>query len=459
MDELTFSPAATLAQLIRDKTVSSVEVVEAHLARIEQVNPALNALVQVLAESASNRAEEADAATSRGESWGPLHGVPATTKETIAMEGVPSTGGTKGRSGYIPGRDATVITRLRRAGAIMLGNTNVPELVLAGESDNLIYGRTNNPYDLSRTPGGSSGGEAAAISAGASPLGLGSDLGGSLRMPAHFCGIAAIKPTTGRVPATGHWPLLNGLFGPMFQIGPMARSVEDLALVLPLLSGIDGHDPYTVPAGYVTTGDVRDLRVAVFTDGGGVTPDDDTQNAVKAAVEALRDAGASLTEARPPGFEDGHDLEVDVIHADGGSTVRRFLEEAGTTETHPLIHWLEEDEVAPLSGADYAALLAKRDSWRSEMLSFMEGYDGVVSPTWATPAALHGTVSEDWPWVSFTHQYNLSGWPAAVVRAGSSSEGLPIGVQIAARPWREDIALALALCIEEASGGWKPPAL
>ena len=219
-DHLTSASATELSRMIRDRSVSSSEVVEAHLRRIEQMNPRLNAVVQVLAGQARRRAGEADRATARRESWGPLHGIPVTAKDTIEIRGVPSTGGTMGRADHLPAEDATVIRRLRGAGAIVVGLTNVPELVLAGDTDNLVYGRTNNPYDLSRTPGGSSGGEAAAIAAGLSPLGLGSDVGGSIRLPAHFCGIAGLKPTTGRVPSTGHWPPFAGLLGPMFQIGP-----------------------------------------------------------------------------------------------------------------------------------------------------------------------------------------------------------------------------------------------
>ena len=463
MDELIYSSATTLAQMIRAKKASSVEVVEAYLRRIEEVNPKINAVVQLLAEPALSRAREADEATSRGESWGPLHGVPVTAKDAIEISGVPATGGTKGRASHIPTRDATVITRLRDAGAIILGNTNVPELCLAGESDNLIYGRSNNPYDLSRTPGGSSGGEAANIAAGGSPMGLGSDVGGSIRQPAHYCGIAGIKPTTGRVPTTGHWPPLNGLLGPMFQIGPLARRVEDLALALPILSGVDWHDPYVVPIplGESSKVDVKTVRVAFLTDGGGgVETDDDTRQAVVSAAQALSDAGASVTEARPTGFVAGYDLKEAVNHADGGVGVRRLLEEAGTTETHALIRWLQDlDEASALSGPELADLLARLDTWRSGMLSFMEDYDAILSPTWATPAVPHGTVLDGWPWVSFTLHHNLTGWPAAVVRAGTSSGGLPIGVQIAARPWREDVALVLAHRVEEALGGWKPPPL
>ena len=462
MDELIYLPANKLVEMIRTKAVSSVEVVQAHLHRIEQINPKINSVVQILADSALRRANLADEASSRGDSWGPLHGLPVTTKDAIEIAGVATTGGTKGRTNHIPIRDATVISRLLDAGAVILGNTNVPELCLADESDNLIYGRTNNPYDLSKAPGGSSGGEAATIASGGSPVGLGSDVAGSIRGPAHFCGIAGIKPTTGRIPTTGHWPPFGGLFAPMSQIGPMARYVEDLALVLPILSGADGHDSYVAPAPLLDMhqAEIRSARVAFFTDSGGLEPDADTKKAVHNALEVLREAGASVTEARPTGFENGHDLVAVILAADGGSTVRKLLKEAGTTELHPFVRWLAEmDESTALSGSKFAELLAKRDSWCSGMLSFMEDYDAVLSPVWAYPAVPHGAVAEDWPQSSFTHQYNLSGWPAAVVRAGTSTNGLPIGIQVATPPWREDVALSLILRIEQELGGWQPPPL
>lgn len=268
MDELIYRSARSIAKAIRDKEVSSAEVVEAFLKRIEEVNPKLNAVVQLAADRARAEAREADEALSRGESKGPLHGVPITLKDSLDTEGVISTGGTKGRASFVPEQDATVTARLRGAGAILLGKTNTPELTLAGETANLIYGRTNNPYDLSRMPGGSSGGAGAIIASGGSPLDMGSDTGGSVRLPAHFCGIAGIKPTSGRVPRTGHIvPFGMGALDSLTQIGPMARYVEDLALALPIISGPDWRDPAIVPMPLGDPGaiDLKSLRVAVHT--------------------------------------------------------------------------------------------------------------------------------------------------------------------------------------------------
>src|SRR5438270_11893297 len=242
MDELVYTSATSLAQAIRDKRVSSQEVVEAYIHRIEAVNPQLNAVVQLTADSALAQARQADVALARGEINGPLHGVPITIKDSFDTMGVISTAGTKGRASYVPQQDATAVARMRAAGAILLGKTNLPELSMAYESDNLIYGRTNNPYDLSRTPGGSSGGESAIIAAGGSPLGLGTDGFGSIRIPSHFCGIAGLKPTSGRIPFTGLLPHGFGALARVRHVGPMDRYVEALISTLRVLAGPDFRD-------------------------------------------------------------------------------------------------------------------------------------------------------------------------------------------------------------------------
>ena len=462
MSELTYKSAAELAEMIRAGTVSSTEVISAHIARIEAVNPKLNAVAQLLADSARAAAADADVALAKGEAVGPLHGVPFTVKDAIQINGVISSGGTLGRKDYVAKEDAVVITRMRGAGAILLANTNVPELCLAGETDSLVYGRTNNPFDTARTPGGSSGGEAAIIAAGGSPLGLGSDVGGSIRQPAHYCGIAGIKPTTGRVPTTGHWPALDGLLGSLFQIGPMARTVEDLALTLPIIAGPAWRDPYAapVPLGSPSAVDISALRIATFTDNGAAQADADTVAAVAAAAKVLADAGAVVEADAPSAIGRGTDLFIAIFRADAGAGVRGLLKESGTTELHPLMRSvLELQGDSPLSAADFGSLLAELDQWRGEMLSFMEGYDAILCPNTISAAVPHGGFSTDhWPGASTTYQFNLTGWPGAVVRAGQSG-GLPIGVQVVARPWQEDVALALAKHIETALGGWRPPTL
>src|SRR5882757_7325698 len=304
-DGITSASAGELAEAIRSKRLSSKIVVEAHLDRIAQVNPKLNAIVQLTADSARKEADEADAAIARGEIKGPLHGVPITIKDTLETIGVICTGGTKGRANFIPKADATAVARLRAAGGIILGKTNVPELAGAIETDNLVYGRTNNPYDLARTPGGSSGGEAAIVAAGGSPLGLGTDAGGSIRVPAHFCGLAAIKPTSGRVPRTGQFPLPLGARNAVFHVSLLARKVEDLALALPIISGPDYRDstivvmPLGDPNGVVLAG----LKLAFFEDDGAATPTKEIAAAVRDCAKAFTDAGVKVEEKRTPDAE------------------------------------------------------------------------------------------------------------------------------------------------------------
>ncbi len=462
MDELIYASAAALAQAIRAKEVSSEEVVNAYLQRIEAVNPQLNAVVQLTADAAQKQARVADAALAHGDIQGPLHGVPMTIKDSFDTADVISTGGTKGRASFIPTQDATVVARLRRAGAILLGKTNTPELTLAFETDNLIYGRTNNPYNLSRTPGGSSGGAAAIIAAGGSPLDIGSDFGGSIRLPSHFCGIAGIKPTSGRVPRTGHIISFDmGALDALQQIGPMARFVEDLVLTLPIIAGVDWHDPAIVPMplGDPKTIALKGLRVAFHTDNGIVSPTPETAEVVRSAVKALSDKGVSVEENRPTGIERSDEMMSRLFSADG-AWVRRLLEQARTTEVHPFNQWAQDTQsgVAKLT-AEFVDLTRQLDSFRSAMLAFLETYDVIICPVNAYPAMSHGTLSDKFPAFSYTITYNLTGWPGAVVRGGTSPDGLPIGIQIVARPWREDVALAVAQHIETVLGGWQRPPL
>ena len=461
MDELIYASAVTIARNVREKKVSATEVVEAHLRRIEEVNPKLNAIVQLADERALAEARAADEALARGNVQGPLHGVPMTIKDSLDTAGVITTGGTKGRASFVPDRDATVVARMRAAGAILLGKTNTPELTVAGETDNLIYGRTNNPYDLSKTPGGSSGGAAAIVAAGGSPLDLGSDTAGSIRGPAHTCGIAAIKPNSGRAPRTGHIiPHGMGAHDSLTQNGPMARYVEDLALALPIISGPDWHDPGVVsmPLGDPNLVDLRDLRVAMHTDNGVYTPVPEIVEAVSNAAAALRDAGVSVQEDVPSALGRSNELYGKMSSADGGARLLRLLQKARTTEPHP---WVQRqlDDTRVIPTGEFTALLEEVDEYRSQMLAFMEFYDAILCPPEGTPAMPHGGTYEGDVRLGFSYAsaYNLTGWPGVVVRASAMPDGTPIGVQVVSRPWREDVALALAQHIETALGGWQRP--
>lgn len=464
MDEFLYTSATSLAQAIREKRVSSYEVVETFIHRIEAVNPKLNAVVQLAADAALAQAREADATLARGELQGPLHGIPITVKDSFDTRDIISTAGTKGRASYVPQQDATAVARMRAAGAIVLGKTNLPELSLAYESNNLIYGRTNNPYDLSRTPGGSSGGESAILAAGGSPLGLGTDGFGSIRLPAHFCGIAGLKPTAGRVPYTGLLPPGFGASARLRHVGPMARYVEDLTLTLPILSGVDWRDPAIVPMPLDDAGKVelKNLRVAFYTENGIIAPTPETIEAVRSAVHALDEAGAVVEEARPTEIEQSYALFRDLFAADGGAGVQRLLQTAGTTEVHPFVQQFGKIlRPHAMTAAQFGALLVRWDMFRSTLLSFIQKYDVIICPVCATPAWPHSStlIEEQFIAGSYSMTFNMTGWPAVSVRGGTSPEGLPIGVQVVARPWREDIALAVAQYIEMISGGWQRPNL
>jgi amidase len=462
MDKLIYPSTTTLAKAIRAKEVSSEEVVRACIERVRAVNPRLNAVVQLPTEQALAQAREADRALARGELRGPLHGVPFTVKDAIETAGVISTGGTEGRAAYVPAEDAVVVKRLRAAGGILLGKTNCPELGWAWETDNLIYGRTYNPYDLSLSPGGSSGGESAIIAAGGSPLGLGSDAGGSVRFPAHCTGITAIKPTSGRVPRTGHFPGPGGTLDSLWQIGPLARCVEDLALALPLISGVDWHDAAVVPMPLrdPRAVDVRNLRAAFYTDNSIAPPTRETTETIEKVAKALSDAGVTVEQARPVGISETYEIYLKLFSADGGAGIEALLKTAGTTRLHPLMgRVLEIQRANCLSPAEFGSLVVRWDAFRSALLAFMERYDAILCPVCAFPGMVHGSTYNRLEAFSYTMTYNLTGWPAAVVRAGALPEGLPIGVQVATRPWREDVALALAEHIETALGGYRPPPL
>jgi amidase len=462
MPEWIYESATTIAAAIREKRISAHDLVGACLQRIDEVNPRLNAVVQVCAEQALKDARNSDQALVRGEVVGPLHGVPFTLKDAIEAKGAICTGGTEGRAHYIPAEDAVVVKRLRAAGAILLGKTNCPELGWAWEADNLIYGRTNNPYDLTLSPGGSSGGESAIIAAGGSAFGLGSDAGGSVRFPAHCTGIASIKPTSGRVPRTGHFPEPGGMLDALWQIGPLARNVEDLALVLPVISGIDMQDPSIVP---MSLGDPREielrkLRVAFHTDNGIVAPSGEIKEAVKEAAKALAAAGISVEEARPPAIEQTYEIYLGLFTADGGAGIESLLKDVGTTRVHPLMQRvLDLQHRGAKSVAELGELVGRWDAFRREMLSFMSNYDALLCPVCSFAGMEHGSTYDRLSCFSYTMTSNLTGWPAAVVRSGTTQKGLPIGVQIVARPWREDVALAVAKVLQDALGGWQRPPL
>ena len=471
MSELTFLPAVTLAELIRQRKLSPVELVEAHLMRIENLNPRLNAFVQVNTEGARMQAQAATKALTDGENLGLLHGVPITIKSSIEVAGMRHEAGTKLRAGVVAMKDAPLVKRLRDAGAIILGTTNTPELLMAWETDNLLYGRTNNPWDLSRTPGGSSGGEAAAIAAGCSAGGAGSDGGGSIRVPAHFSGICGLKPTPGRIPSTGHFPTSVGPFALLGVVGPMARTVADLEVLFEVMQGPDDGDTLAapVPVRWPSRDELKQLRVGFFEDDGRTPVTEETRQAVVSAAERLRRAGYKVERFQPSELEQARQLWWQFFGVAGGMLLGPMTK-GREEELSPILRQFSKmAETSPRHTAQ--SLLdtwIMRDVLRFEIFAQMRDFPVLLCPVAAIPAFRHGERSwqidgkrveylDAW---SYAEWFNLLGMPAAVVPIGQTREGLPIGVQIAGRPWQEEVVLRVAEAVERESGGWrKPPEL
>lgn len=453
--ELLDAPVKTLARAVRGKEISSDELVRAYLERIEAINPWLNAVVRITAESALEHARQADAMLARGTSLGPLHGIPMTIKDSLNTAGVVTTWGMEERADFVPAEDATVVSRLKQSGAILLGKTNTPELTLSFDTNSPVFGPTNNPYDLDRTAGGSSGGAAAIVAAGGSPFDIGSDTGGSVRVPAHFCGVAGIRPTSGRVPRTGNAIGPGGLLDPLTTIGPITRHVEDLELILPLISGPDARDPSIVPIPWkLTEGTgLKGLKATFHLDNGIRKPTDETAAAVRSAVSALAESEVHFEEARPPALERTLDIFLELFNWDQGAW-RTFLRERGTKA---LSAPTADDAANKVPPGKIIRMIDRWDRFREELNRFMLSYDLLVCPANAVPALPHGETADNIDAFSYTMAYSLTGWPAVVVRAGTSSQGLPINVQLVSRPWRENIALAAAKRVEAALGGWKKP--
>ena len=459
--DITYWPAVQIGEAVAKRRVSAREVVDAHLRRISQVNSHLNAVIQSCGDRAMSEADQVDSEISKGCYRGPLHGVPMTLKDSLDTEGVLTTWGTLGRKNHVPSRDATLVSRLRQKGAILLGKTNTPELTLAADTDNLIYGRTHNPYDMTLSPGGSSGGAAAIVASGGSAFDIGSDTGGSVRIPSHCCGIAGLKPTSGRVPRTGHCISYDlGASESLTQNGPMARSVDDLFPILQAISGPDFQDPAIVP---MTLKDpakvrIRDLRVAFHTDNGLMSPTKETAEVVKNAAYILKSQGVEVQDKVPSAIGMLKEIDNRNTTGDGRAWVKRILDAAGTTEYSPFMLKRFQDAI-PISSSEFTLVLEMLDVYRSQMIKFMGDYDLILCPAGAKPAVGPGEcfLPENNFLYSYTSAFNVTGWPAGVVRGGTSDEGLPIAVQVVGRPWREDVVLSVLGLLEKGMGGWVPP--
>ena len=473
ISELTFLSAVAMAERIRKRDISPVELAEAHLAKIERLNPKLNAYVHTNSTRVRLEALVAESAVSHsktsGGTLGPLHGVPISIKSSLESAGLRCESGTRLRAGFVATRDAPLGNRLKNAGAIVLGVTNTAELLMAWETDNLLYGRTNNPWDLERTPGGSSGGEAAAIAAGMSAGGVGSDGGGSIRVPAHFSGICGLKPTPGRIPSTGHYPVSGGPFALIGVVGPMARTVADLKVLFEVMQGPDDGDTCAAPVPLRWPSDeaARKLKVGYFEDDGRTPVTPETRAAVRAAAEALRRAGFQVEPFRPAGLEEARELWTKFFVVSGGMLIRPMFR-GREEDLSPILKQFLEMSAAepPLTAETLLHAWIRRDTLRAEVFAQMREYPILICPAAAIPAFRHGercwqiegkTVNYLDAW-SYTEWFNLLGNPAAVVPFGRSPEGLPIGVQIAGRPWEEEQVLAVAAALEKACGGWRRPA-
>jgi len=475
MSDLTFLPAVAMAQLIRERKLSPLELAEAHLARIERMNPKLNAFVQLDPDRVRREARVAEDAVKKGRVLGPLHGVPISIKSSMEVAGYRCESGTRLRVGFVPMQDAPLVARLRGAGAIVLGVTNTPEFLMAWETDNLLHGRTNSPWDLERTPGGSSGGEAAAIAAGMSAGGVGSDGGGSIRVPAHFSGICGLKPTPGRIPATGHFPASGGPFALIGVVGPMARTVADVEALFEVMQGPDDGDSCAAPVPVRWPGqrEVKQLRIGYFEDDGRTPVTAETRRAVEKAAEALRHSGFEVEPFRPEGLEEARELWKKFFVKMAGMLIGPMFHGRESDQSPILKQFLEWSSAEPeLTGELLLDAWIRRDAARADFLRQMRKYPILLCPAAAIPAFRHGerswriegkTVEYPDAW-SYTEWFNLLGNPAAVVpvshSVSSESEGLPIGVQIVGRPWEEEQVLAVAKALEHECGAWrKPPSL
>ncbi len=464
MSELVLRSAMEQLALLRSGEISVEELAEAHIRQIERLNPQLNALVDYDANRVRVQARQMDEAQG---ARGPLHGLPVTVKSSIATAGYRCEIGSLLHKGEVPREDAVAVARLRAAGALILGTTNCPEFLMAYETSNLLYGTTRNPWDLDRSPGGSSGGESAAIAAGMSAAGLGSDSGGSVRIPAHFTGICSLKPTPGRFPGRGHLPPCVGPFSVLGAIGPMARTMTDVALLFRVLGGQDLCDPSSPPIPWRERPleELRSQTIGFFEDDGLVPVTPETRAAVNAAATVLREAGFRVEPIRMRALEPLRKLWWKLFVQCGAMfyapairgkeqqlspIFREFLEIAGS--------------VPPFSPAQLLDAWAELDLLRSKALNEMRAHPVLLCPVASVPAIRHGerAWSVEGRTVSYldavrhTQWFNTLAAPAAVVPVGHSPEGLPIGVQIVARPYEDETALGIA-AIVDAEFGYRPP--
>jgi amidase len=465
-DDIAALSASELAARIRERQLSSQEIVEALIRRIERLHPQLNAIVTLAAERARVAAREADEAVVRGQLRGALHGVPFTVKDTFETAGLRTTAGSPAFADYVPEQDASVCARLRAAGAILLGKTNTPPMAALPQTDNPVFGRTNNPWDVGRTPGGSSGGSAAAVAAGLVPLDIGSDLSGSVRIPAQFCGVYALKPTARRASTAGHIPDPPGI--PRIdrwlgQPGPIARSVADLGLAMSVIAGLDARDTETAPVPWrsVPMPEPRALRVAFAPTLPGVPVRREIRETVERCARLLEGAGAQVSERLPPGDLAEHRKSW-LAH------LACFMRQIGTLYPEPPA-FAQRADAKPPELADQARALAGRDdairAWEA-LLAEVDVFMCPLVPVTAfphcapgTPLDVDGTPVESWRIDHFLNPFSFTGHPCVALPAGLDGEGLPIGIQLVARRWADEELLAAASTIDAVIQGYRRPDL
>jgi len=474
MDELLTMSVVEMARRIREGELSPTEALEAHIKRIEEVNPQINALVVPRLDEARKEARAAEDRLGQGGDLPPLLGVPCTIKDTYAMEGLPWAGGVWVRRDLKPDFNATVVDRLKEAGAVIMGKTNVPEAAVWIESYNYVYGRTRNPYDLSRGVGGSSGGEGAIIAAAASPFGIGSDMGGSIRFPAAFNGVAGHKPTAGLVPGTGHFPEFKGEVMPYCVYGPLARRVDDLAYVLPIIAGPDDKDPIVEKREIkpIDSVDLSKVRVHFHDYNGQVRCGDEVRRAVSMAAGALAGEAASVDYWVPEGLEFSVDVwsagmaqapepyiknfEVDEPVSLGRELIN-FITRKGKITLPAMGTMLVEGPQKRLLAARNRHLLDVAEDLRARLDDKL-GDDGViVCPVFPVPAPKHYG-----PWrhifgMGYSGIYNIMHYPATVLPIFHRPDGVPVSIQVVATKWNDHLTLAVARHLEQIFGGWKPP--
>jgi amidase len=467
MSVFPYGTFAEIIENIRSKEISPVEMVELHLERVQTLDSKLNAFAHLDAEATRQQARAMENLVLHGAQPGSLTGVPISIKSCIDVSGWPCPAGSLLRKDYIPMQDAPLVSRLKNAGAILLGNTNTPEFLMAYETDNLTNGKTSNPWNLAFSSGGSSGGEAAAITSGCSAGGVGSDGGGSIRVPAHFCGICGLKPTPGRIPATGHFPPGVGAFSWIGVVGPMARTIADVRTLFEVLSGPDAGDALSAPVAVRSyrSEEVRATRIGILeSDALGIaTPE--TRAAVAQAAKLLAGKGFSVD----PFPLRGLDRALDLWWFFFGPVIGNMFRHSITGHEDQISPMFREylayaTSGAPISLDQFTKACAERDLLRAEILRQMQDTPILLSPVSAGPAFRHGqgnylpgTGYRDT--MRFSQWLNLTGFPGASVPLSQSNEGLPIGVQVIGRPFEDELVLAIAEAIEQARGPWQPPPL